>query len=52
MSTQKLVTWGKHPAHGNLWLKLASGTSHAYREARRLEGWSVIVLSGGEKPKL
>ena len=50
MQTKTLITWGRHPSHGNVWLKLSHDTFSNYRNARRREGWEVVVLEKGQTP--
>lgn len=45
-----LVTWGKHPSHGDVWLKLCGRSSLRYRVKRRCDGWQVAVLVEGQHP--
>lgn len=49
-SKKPLVLWGKHPAHGNVPIKLEYYSSQAAMERRRREGWTVAVYAEGDEP--
>lgn len=47
---EALILWGKHPAHGPLWLKLAEWESFAQMKRWERDGWKVVRLPKGAKP--
>jgi hypothetical protein len=49
---EPLILWGKHPAHGNVWIKLNDrGHVLKEREEKRREGWEVVALRKGDAPE-
>ena len=47
---RELILWGRHPAHGMVWLKLSIYISQAAKVARCREGWECVVLAKGVAP--
>jgi hypothetical protein len=48
MKTTTLILWGRHQAHGSIWLKLRANPSLATMKRRANEGWELAVLKQGE----
>lgn len=48
--TEERVLWGKHPAHGALWLKLCANPSKKEKKSRENDGWELAELYAGEHP--
>ena len=49
-TAEKPIVWGKHPSHGDCWLKLSEYRSKKDVEYRKKLGWQIAILPKGEKP--
>ena len=51
MTAKPLILWGKHPAHGDQWLKIEPYKGAEQAIARRREGWTVATAPIGRHPQ-